>query len=247
MLLAAAGCGQRPDPGMIEGHWVAEKFRMYGIGVPIGPDLTVSRNRIAFGGSMEPLKLNSIAADGDAVTLETEIGFDIVFAFEGKDRMYFSLPITGDRIYYRRSSATETSVAGATAEKGPIQASVAQPASAPVIAKPYLPIPPGEAVAKAIARAPAPAASLPRMGSPPRADAEPARQGSQSPELQYGQAVDAMQRGDADRSLRYLSAALANGFDDWQRIDREPRFNQLNDDVRFQVLRSRWKKAVVLP
>ncbi|WP_444813508.1 hypothetical protein [Variovorax gracilis] len=47
-----AGCGQRTDPRIIEGHRVAEKFRVYGIGVPIGPDLFVLHDRIGFGGGL---------------------------------------------------------------------------------------------------------------------------------------------------------------------------------------------------
>lgn len=52
-----------------------------------------------------------------------------------------------------------------------------------------------------------------------------------------------MRQDDKDAALRNLSAALAGGFSDWQRIDAEPLFAVLASDVRFQVLRSRWKKV----
>jgi Tfp pilus assembly protein PilF len=62
-------------------------------------------------------------------------------------------------------------------------------------------------------------------------------------ETQYERALQAMRDGDKDAALRNLSAALAGGFSDWQRIDAETLFAVLASDVRFQVLRSRWKKG----
>ena len=65
---------------------------------------------------------------------------------------------------------------------------------------------------------------------------------SSASETQYELALQAVRDGDNDAALRNLSTALASGFSDWQRIDEEPLLVALASDVRFQVLRSRWKK-----
>ena len=45
ILLALAACGKGLDSRVIEGHWVAENFRFYGLKLPIGPDLQIDAPR----------------------------------------------------------------------------------------------------------------------------------------------------------------------------------------------------------
>ncbi|MBH2019342.1 MAG: hypothetical protein I8H91_07225, partial [Burkholderiales bacterium] len=71
---------------------------------------------------------------------------------------------------------------------------------------------------------------------------DPDLQQQPASETQYQKALTALRQGDEDASLRFLSVALANGFADWQRLEQEPFFDTLHDDMRFQVLQSRWKK-----
>ena len=113
LLLAVTACDQRTDPQIIQGHWIAENFRIQGIKLPIGPDLFVSKDSIGLGSGLEPLKLTDIEANGSEVTLQTEFGFDIVFAFGNKNRMYFTAPFTGNRIYYRRAGDSMTTAGAA--------------------------------------------------------------------------------------------------------------------------------------
>ncbi|MBH2010185.1 MAG: hypothetical protein I8H71_10840, partial [Xanthomonadaceae bacterium] len=132
LLLAVTACGQRADPKIIEGHWVAENFRIQGIQLPIGPDLFISKDSIGLGSGLKPVQLSGIGADGSKVTLKTEFGFDVVFVFENKDRMYFTVPFSGNRIYYQRASDIMTTVISrATTSQASIQA-LSMPSGVPV-------------------------------------------------------------------------------------------------------------------
>lgn len=114
LLLAMAACGQ-PEPRSIEGHWVAENFRLQGIKLPIGPNLHITSNSMSLGGGIPAVPLVGIESQRDEVSLKTEMGVDLVFAFESKDRIFFEVPLLGYRIYYQRAHA-------------PVLAAVAPPA-----------------------------------------------------------------------------------------------------------------------
>lgn len=238
LLLAVAACDQRTDPKIIEGHWVAENFRIQGIKLPIGPNLFISKDSIGLGSSLESIQLRGIEADGNEVTLKTEFGFDVVFSFEKKDRMYFTVPFIGDRIYYQRADDTITATPS--------------PATTRMVTAQSLFEPPTTAKAEATPKSSGLPATVAASAAPSRQDAlEPKRehpnkgpnmQQEPASETHYQQALASLQQGNEDASLRSLSAALANGFSDWQRIEQGPIFDRLQDDMRFQVLRTRWEK-----
>lgn len=243
IALMVTGCGQRPDPKIIEGHWVAEAFRVESVSLPIGPDLYITQNQLGLGTGTAPMKLRGISAKGEEVTLQTEIGLNIMFTFESKDRMYFSIPFVADRIYYNRDPMY-VAVSGSTAldEVKPVR--VAEPQYARAVNMQVTPPPPANSDTT----------EEPVLSSPPGSIATVSTQAVvrqsvdvpnpvPSSETQYERALEAMRQGDKDAALRSLSAALAVGFLDWQRIDEEPLFAPLVNDVRFQVLRSRWKKG----
>lgn len=241
--LVVTGCGQRPDPKIIEGHWVAEAFRVESVSLPIGPDLYITQNQLGLGTDTAPVKLTGISAEGKEVTLKTEVGLSIMFTFENKDRMYFSIPFVDDRVYYNRDTMY-TAVSGSTTSRVVKPAQVAVPQSAtPANVQVSPPPTPTDIVTTAV----------PSLSAPPASVAAPTDtvvkqdMDTQAPvpesEAQYEHALQAMRQGDKDVALRNLSAALVAGFSDWQRIDEEPLFVALADDVRFQVLRSRWKKG----
>lgn len=48
LLVGLAGCTERPSAKIIEGHWVAEKFRVRGSGLPIGPNLHITQDQLGF-------------------------------------------------------------------------------------------------------------------------------------------------------------------------------------------------------
>jgi hypothetical protein len=254
LAMTLAGCAERPDPTLIEGHWVAEKFRVQGFGLPIGPDLHIAPGQLELGGDVAPVKLRGISAEGKEVTLQTEIGLDIVFAFETKDRMYFSIPIIGDRIYYQRDRRVAAAPAASTPSAvGPARSAAPSPGSAlpaeATIASAPPRVPANERprpdLTATAAVTPAPTALPASLSLPTGPSAKPAPDPQTLQpisETRYKQALQAMTEGDQDAALRSLSAALAAGFSDWQRIDAEPLFARLTGDVRFQVLHSRWKK-----
>lgn len=234
-LLMTVGCGQRPDPRVIEGHWEAEAFRIESISLPIGPNLYITQNQLGLGSGIEPVKLQSITAEGDTITLQTAVGINIIFTFESKDRMYFSIPFVGHRIYYKRDSMYKAVPASAAYRVDePPKRTNAKVSKLPVPAVAMSAMPLSSEPPASVAPAPADAFVKQDM------DIQVLVPGS---ETQYELALQAMRQGDKDAALRNLSAAFAGGFSDWQRIDAEPLFAALASDVRFQVLRSRWKKG----
>ena len=244
LAVLITGCGQRPDSKIIEGHWVAEAFRVESVSLPIGPDLYITQNQLGLGTGTAPVKLRGIIAEGKEVALQTEVGLNIMFTFENKDRMYFSIPFVGDRIYYNRDTmyaAVSGSAKPRVAE--PVQVAVPQSAT-PANVQLSPPPTPTDMATTAMPLSSAPPASV----APTPTDAVVKQDmNTQVPvpasETQYERALQAMRDGNKDAALRNLSAALAGGFSDWQRIDAEPLFAVLASDVRFQVLRSRWKKG----
>lgn len=234
LTILVTGCEKHPDPKNIEGHWVAEEFRVESVSLPIGPELHITQNQLWLGTSTAPMKLRGIIADGKDVTLKTELGLNIIFSFENKDRMYFSIPFVGERIYYKR----DTMYAAVSASATPREAKSKQsPMAVNVQTSP--PLTPTAMPLSSVS--PAPVTSNPTAAVITQ-DMNTQIHVSSASETQYELALQAMRDGDNDAALRSLSTALASGFSDWQRIDEEPLLAALANDVRFQVLRSRWKK-----
>ena len=88
LAVLITGCGQRPDSKIIEGHWVAEAFRVESVSLPIGPDLYITQNQLGLGTGTAPVKLRGIIAEGKEVALQTEVGLNIMFTFENKDGVW---------------------------------------------------------------------------------------------------------------------------------------------------------------
>ena len=120
LLLVVAACGQS-ESRSIEGHWVAENFRIQGIKLPLGPNLHITSKRMSFADEVPPVPLGGIESQGDETTLKTTIGFDFVFAFESKDRMFFEVPLLGNRIYYQRVNAPVLAVVAPPVKQVPPQ------------------------------------------------------------------------------------------------------------------------------
>ena len=230
LLLAVAACSQS-EPRDIEGHWVAENFRLQGLKLPIGPNLHITPHSMNFGAGIPAVPLVGIEAHKDEITLKTEVGVDVVFAFESKDRIFFEVPLVGYRIYYQRDHrANAPAVAAAAPQAAPAPASASVTAPVEVTRKP----------------APAPAPQTASLVSPlviGAPVAPVATVAKQSPaQVAYQVAVDALRRGQDDTALRSLALAFQAGFVDWERLDQEPLFERLQGDVRFQVMQQRWRK-----
>lgn len=234
LTILVTGCEKHPDPKNIEGHWVAEEFRVESVSLPIGPELHITQNQLWLGTSTAPMKLRGIIADGKDVTLKTELGLNIIFSFENKDRMYFSIPFVGERIYYKRDTMNAAVSASATPRE-------AKPKQSPMAVNVQTSPPHTPTAIPLSSVSPAPVTSNPTAAVITQ-DMNTQIHVSSASETQYELALQAMRDGDNDAALRNLSTALASGFSDWQRIDEEPLLAALANDVRFQVLRSRWKK-----
>lgn len=99
LVLANAGCA-REDGSKIIGHWRAERFQVMSLKLPIGPELTISRDTLVAGTELK-VPIEAITQDGDEITLDMPMHVGLSFKFMDNDRMYVDLPFI-DRIYYRR-------------------------------------------------------------------------------------------------------------------------------------------------
>ena len=224
-VLFLQGCNQRVDPQKIQGRWLAENFRFQGIKLPISPDLQISEAQLALGMGMDPVPLTGIESDGSEVTLQTAFGIDLVFSFESDDRIYFTVPLLGERIYYRRAKPL------ASAVSPPVTTEVASVAVVNASAERTVNL----STAPAAPAMPVTAAVSPAIAT--TGALAPSSEG----EEQYQQSLAALRRGDKDAALRSLSLALNSGFADWHRIQQEAALGVLRGDIRYQVMESRWK------
>ncbi|WP_369090737.1 hypothetical protein [Massilia sp. X63] len=99
LVLVTAGCA-REDGGKIIGRWRAERFEVMSLRLPIGPELTISRDKLVAGSELA-VPIDAIEQDGDAITLNLPMHVGLSFQFVDDNRMYVDLPLV-DRIYYRR-------------------------------------------------------------------------------------------------------------------------------------------------
>ncbi|MGI4842313.1 MAG: TPR end-of-group domain-containing protein [Janthinobacterium lividum] len=99
LVLATAGCA-REDGSKIIGHWRAERFQVMSLKLPIGPELTISRDTLKAGSELT-VPIEAITQDGDEITLDMPMHVGLSFQFVDDDRMYVDVPFI-DRIYYRR-------------------------------------------------------------------------------------------------------------------------------------------------
>ena len=225
ILLALAACGKNLESRIVEGHWVAENFRFYGLKLPIGPDLQIDAKSLSLSTGLEPIPLNAVEVDGNEVTLQTSLGVGLVFNFENENRMYFTIPILGDRIYYQRQltpSVTQRDVQQESPTKRqPSQAEVATSNQTP----------------RALSR-PEPTLHTEHAASLATSPYLPA---TQPQPTYFTHALDLVQKNRVNEAIRALSAALQNTEIQWKEIEAEPAFSLLIEDPRLEVLRQRWQ------
>jgi hypothetical protein len=126
LALAVQGCA-REDGSRILGHWRAERFAVMSLKLPVGPELHITRDRLASADNALALPISAITQDDDEVTLETAGAIGLSFHFVEPDRMYVELPFVG-KIYYRRVADTPPE-AVAQGSAPAAQASVPAPAA----------------------------------------------------------------------------------------------------------------------
>lgn len=225
ILLALAACGKGLDSRVIEGHWVAENFRFYGLKLPIGPDLQIDAKSLRLSTDLEPIPLTAVEVDGNEVTLQTSLGVGLVFNFENENRMYFSIPILGDRIYYQRQltpAVAQSDVQQRSSTKHRLNQADTPPQTPRAlnhIGPTSLPL----------------AASLPPSSGLTR---HPTKF------TNFTRALDLVQQGRTDEAIRALSSALENTETQWKDIEAEPAFALLIQDPRLEVLKLRWQSKL---
>jgi hypothetical protein len=148
LALAMQGCA-REDGSRILGHWRAERVAFMALKLPLGPELHITRDRLASADGELALAITAITQEDDEVTLDTQANIGLTFHFVEPDRMYVELPLL-DKIYYRRIvDNTPKPVAQRVAAPG-------RPASVPASTVPAAP-------ARPVAE-PAPASSAAGLG-----------------------------------------------------------------------------------
>lgn len=131
LAFVMAGCA-REDGSRIIGHWRAERFEMMSLKVPIGPELTISRDTLVAGAEVA-VPIAAISQDGSEITLDLPMSFGLTFNLVEDDRMYVDLPLV-DRIYYRRVPQ------GTQPVLAPVAAAAPVPEPAPVVALKTAPV-----------------------------------------------------------------------------------------------------------
>lgn len=145
LALLMTGCA-REDGSKIIGQWRAERFQVMSLKVPIGPELTISRDMIRAGADVA-VPIDAISQDGSEITLDLPLYFGLTFNLVDDDRMYVDLPLI-ERIYYRRVSVPVAPIVAAAPHHSapapapvpapkPVAVPVPDPVSAPVAASVY--------------------------------------------------------------------------------------------------------------
>ena len=209
----------KPDGKRILGHWRAEPLQLQGIRVPMGPEFVVGHNELCSLNGEVDIPISSITERDDKITLDIPLGLGLTFQFEGNDRMFFEVPLIGQKIYYRRTSdATSTAVSKIEPSSSP-RAVTAPPSGTVQLSR--------EVVAAAPVSAASPQQVERQHGSDPMAD--------------YNQSVLHMRQGDADAAVRSLRDAFEHGFRDFQLLENSQDLIQLRSDPRYTALVTRYR------
>lgn len=133
LALLTAGCA-REDGSKIIGQWRAERFQVMSLKVPIGPELSISRDTLKAGEEIA-VPIGGISQAGSEITLDLPMSFGLTFHLEGDDRMYVDLPFV-ERIYYQRVPALAMAQAAPVVAAAPVAvahrpAPVVTPVAAP--------------------------------------------------------------------------------------------------------------------
>lgn len=243
--IAATACSKHERPEIL-GHWRAERWQLYSVGLPVGPDIVIREHAISSPGASASIPLKGISRSDDSALLDLPYGVGVSFYFDGPDRMYLKVPLIG-RVYYRRVADGDAVVSAGTP---------AATAAAPTA--------PGSAAAGAIVPAAAgPSSGAADAGTPTdyrvllqRAEAAmrsgedgEAQRGLEQaaaspfshPAVDYDFAVLAARAGDTEAAISRLSDAFRQGFRQFDRVDSAREFDAMRTDVRFRALVDRYR------
>jgi hypothetical protein len=208
--LVLVGCAKE-DGSRILGKWRAERFEVFSLKLPVGPELAITQDELSTASNVS-IPINAIMQDGEEVTLETDSLIGMTFHFVEPDRMYFELPIIG-RIYYQRVNGPAVAAAVVAAPEGAAAAAPVAVASGQ----------PARLVEPTVAPQSAPPANL-----------------EQAYAEDYAQALALARQGDSAGAVRSLFDAFTHGFRDVSLLNKTPEFDSLKTDIRYQALLARY-------
>ncbi len=248
-FLILVSCAPR-DASKLYGHWRAERYKLEGVRLPMGPDFHISQSElVSFDGHVR-IPISSIDVDGPEYTINIPAGVGLAFKFEGDDRISFALPFTGDKVLFERIKIVSNTAAAAKSNESPTN-------SAPVLATST-----GSASGimrdvsvknrseiqqqlPNVARAEIDHAIV-AIRDQRFADAEYILRDAQAKygkfaEFDYHLAVSSSRQNNIDGAIRHLSEAFTHGFRSFSLLENSDEFAAIRSDVRYGALIARYK------
>jgi hypothetical protein len=252
LVFGLASCSKE-DSTRIFGHWRADRFKLQGLNLPLGPEIVFKEHELYVPEGDIHIPINSISAKGNEIIVDIPPGLGLSFNFEGDDRMSFDVPFAG-KIYYQRITdvlplATTTAVPNATGAKA------APPAKQPIMAdrQPQQDAPAGQIKHSAPTTAAPVFTALElvrqaelKMQEEKLADAQnlllrASKLADEHPMVDYNLAILRMRQSDDEAAIRHLYDAFRHGFLAFGLLDASPDLAPLKSDVRYQMLVARYR------
>lgn len=98
--LGLSSCS-KVDGTRIFGHWHADRFKLQGLYIPIGPDIVITEHELHVLETDIHVPIESISEKGNEVVVNLPASLGLSFYFEDANRMFFDVPLAG-KIYYQR-------------------------------------------------------------------------------------------------------------------------------------------------
>lgn len=235
LLIALCACS-RPDGNRILGHWHSESMMLGSLNLPIAPDILIQPGNLVAVASGARVPIESVSARDSEVILTFAAGLGLSFFFESDDRMFVDVPFFG-KVYYERVAETPAVVTAAAIGSGPRLEGTEPP---PVVGSNAL----GKWIQPTVSQLfnAADGKAAAGLWTQPQELLQQAR--AVDPDMasiDYRLAVNAMKFSDADAAVRHLADSLAKGFTSIGRIEAEPAFKPLRQDVRYIALMARYR------
>ena len=254
LILGLSSCS-KGDGTRIYGRWHADRFKLQGLYVPIGPDIVITEHELHVLETDIHVLIGSISEKGNEVIVNLPLALGLSFYFEDTDRMFFDVPLAG-KIYYQRVK-DNLLIVRKTPEVLPITpAPLAtiitdkttkqniQPESRVTSERPshvaIAPRAPSSPVLDLVHRAET------RMGENNLIEAQAlllhARElEAEHPIVDYNLAILRMRQSNSEEAIRHLNDAFKHGFRAFILLDSNPDLIPLKSDVRYGALVSRYR------
>jgi hypothetical protein len=252
LVLVLSSCS-KGDGTRIFGHWHADRFKLQGLYIPIGPDIVITEHELHVLDTDVHVPIGSISEEGNEVVVNLPAAVGLSFYFEDTDRMFFDVPLAG-KIHYQRvkdkplavmitpesvqipSTDTNTTIktnrqniyiSGNSVPEQPKQFSITPPASSSLTL---------DLVHRAETR----------MEENNLIEAQALLLHAQEleaehPIVDYNLAILRMRQSNSEEAIRHLNEAFKHGFRAFILLDSNPDLTPLKSDVRYGALVSRYR------